>query len=76
MEIVDRMLLRITFQMGDEWLECYLHESSLLDKPFVVVERTSAKSLRRTEYDCREEALAAYDVAAERTKAAVRLHVK
>lgn len=73
MELIDRTLAKITFQTETDWIECYLRQDSLTDKPYTVVERHEKTNhgFTLTEYDDATEALIAYDAARVRVKASI-----
>lgn len=39
MDTIDRYISRASYQTPYEWFECYLHQHSLQDRQFTVVER-------------------------------------
>jgi hypothetical protein len=71
-EIIDRSLGRVYFLMDDGvWIQCYLHENTLWEKRFTVVEQPCRAECVLSHFDTLEEAQPVYDAAVARTKALI-----
>lgn len=79
MKIIDRNLENITFSAGQvrtvHWIECYLHEDSLAEKRYTVVERHDKANTGFVmhQFDDEAQARECYAQAAVRVKESIRL---
>ncbi len=73
-EFVDKTLAHMRFVNDNAWFECYLHQSDLLEKPFMVCERHGKGNRDYTvkDYATEVEARGEYDDALKRTKERIR----
>ena len=73
-EVIDVTLRRVSATLDNFHVECYLHQSNLLDHEFTVVEVHSirAHDFTTKEFDDAVAARLYYEEAAARTKARIR----